>query len=428
MQRIGKFTRRDFLAESSKTAAALSVGSLFLGQTAASAARTFGANETIRVGVIGAGGQGTSDCAAVCGADNVVCVALCDVAEFRLAEATARITKAMESKGHKNVKIDHYADYRQLLDRGDIDAVIIATPDHWHRLPFLASVEAGKHIYQEKPFSFTYEQGMEMVAAAEKKPELVIQIGTQRRSDYNNAKAKQLLDDGVIGEVKFVRAKDCRNFVTGRDPFAPRDVQGKIDWDKFQEPCNHKVPYDPWRYFAWRWFWDYAGGLVTDVGVHVIDIVHYYMDNPVPRSAVCNGGVYGLDYWETPDVVNAVWEYDGFSLNFVSNFTNGFEGDGLTLFGTKGTIDIRGSHIRVYSEGQADKPIHEFAKEGPAHQHNWVECMRTGKKPNAPVQLGFSSLLPSHMANIAYRSGRKVAWDPQARKIVPWEPSSRKQS
>ncbi|NLE59472.1 MAG: hypothetical protein GX616_14005, partial [Planctomycetes bacterium] len=124
----------------------------------------------------------------------------------------------------------------------------------------------------------------------------------------------------------------------------------------------------------------------------------------------------------------AVWEYDTFSLNFVSNFTNGFEGDGLTLFGTKGTIDIRGSHIRVFAEGQADKPIHEFAKEGPPHQHNWVECMRTGRKPNAPVQLGFSSLLPSHMANIAYRTGQKVAWDSKARKVVPWQPSARKHS
>jgi len=113
MRRIGKLTRRDFLAGSSKTAAALSMGSVFLGRTAASMAKTFGANEMIRVGVIGAGGQGTGDCRAVCAAENVVCVALCDLAEFRLAEATARIGKTMEDKGHKDVKIDHYADYRQ---------------------------------------------------------------------------------------------------------------------------------------------------------------------------------------------------------------------------------------------------------------------------------------------------------------------------
>ncbi len=428
MKGINRLSRRDFLAASTKTAAAFGMGSVILGRTAASMGRTFGANEMIRVGLIGSGGQGTGDCCRVCDADNVICVALCDVAEFRLAEATRRITDVMNRKGHKDVKIDHYGDYRELLARKDIDAVIIATPDHWHRLPFLAAVEAGKHIYQEKPFSFTYEQGMEMVAAAQKKPELTIQIGTQRRSDTNNAKAKELLDKGVIGEVKYVRAKDCRNFVTGRDPFAPRDVEGKIDWDKFQEPCNHKVAYDPWRYFAWRWFWDYAGGLVTDVGVHVIDAVHYFLDNPVPKTAVCNGGVYGLDYWETPDVVNAVVEYDKFTLAFVSNFTNGFEGDGFTLFGDKGTIDVRGSHIRVYAEGKPDKPTHEFPPEGVVHQHNWVECMRTGKKPNAPVELGFSSLLPSHMSNIAYRTGHRVAWDPQARKVVQWEPAAKKKS
>ncbi len=426
MAKIGDFTRRDFLAASSKTAAAIGMGSMFAARTARAAERKIGANDLIRVGVIGAGGQGTHDCATACGADNVVCVALCDVAEFRLAEATKRITDVMNGKGHKDVKIDHYADYRQLLDRKDIDAVLIATPDHWHRSPFIAAVEAGKHIYQEKPFCFTYEQGIEMVAAAQKRPDLTIQIGTQRRSHSNNAKAKKLLDDGVIGEVKYIRAKDCRNYITGRDPFAPRDVAGKIDWDKFQEPCTHKVPYDPWRYFAWRWFWDYANGLITDVGVHVIDLAHYYMNEPVPRSATCNGGVYGLDYWETPDVVNAVLDYGQFCLVFVSNFTNGFEGDGLTIFGTKGTIDIQGANVKIYAEGQPDKPIHEFPHEGVSHPRNWVDCMRTGKKPNAPVELGFSSLLPSHMGNIAYRTGQKVAWDPQAKKVVPWEPAARK--
>ena len=410
-------SRRDFLTTSTRSAAALGVGTMFATTTAAVAQRAIGANDRIRIGVIGSGGQGTHDAHAACTADNVVCVALCDVAEFRLAEATRRITSTMEKQGHKGVKIDHYDDHRRLLDRKDIDAVIIATPDHWHIRPFLAAVQAGKHIYQEKPMSYTIEQGLEMVAAAEKRPELTIQIGTQRRSGMHYHKAKKLIDDGVIGTVRYVRAFDCRNYITGRDPFAPREVTGKIDWDRFQEPCGHKVKYDPWRYFAWRWFWDYAGGLVTDVGVHVVDNVHWLLGEPTPKSAVCNGGVYGLDYWETPDVVNAVWDYGKFTLAFTSNFTNGFEGDGYIIYGDKATMEVRGHDVKVWQEGKRDKPIHHLPPELVTHQHNWIDCIRTGKRPNAPVQLGFSSLLPSHMANIAYRRGTKVAWDPVAKKL-----------
>jgi len=418
-----ELSRRDFLSTSTKTAAAIGVGSMLTSTTAASAQRTIGANDRIHLGLIGSGGQGTHDTSRACRADNVVCVAMCDVAEFRLAEATAHVSKTMDGKGHQGVKIDHYDDYRRLLDRKDIDAVVIATPDHWHYRPFLAAVEAGKHIYQEKPMSYTIEQGMEMVAAAKKRPELTIQIGTQRRSGAHYPEAKALIDQGVLGDIRYVRACDCRNYITGRDPFAPREVTGKIDWDKFQEPCGHKVKYDPWRYFAWRWFWDYAGGLVNDVGIHVMDVVHWLTGKTVPVSATCNGGVYGLDYWETPDVVNAVWDYGTHCVAFVSNFTNGWEGDGLTIFGTKATLEVRGADIFIWEEndrgqrGHNRHPMVYMRHRGVAHQHNWIDCIRTGKTPNAPVELGFSSLLPSHMANIAYRKGTKVTWDPAAKKI-----------
>ncbi len=424
MPRNQEITRRRFLATSTSTAAALGVGSLVGIRTAAAARRTLGANDRITIGCIGAGGQGTGDTAACCSAGNVVCVALCDIAEFRIQRAMAQVAKTMESKGQTGVKIDTYDDYRRLLDRKDIDGVIIATPDHWHARPFIAACEAGKHIYQEKPFCFSIDLGYEMLAAAEKHPDLCIQIGTQRRSGTHYQKVKKLIEEGKVGDIHLIRAFDCRNYLTGPDPFAPQEVSGKIDWDKFQEPCTHKVKYDPWRYFAWRWFWDYANGLVTDVGVHVIDLVHLLMGDAPPKSAVCNGGVYGLKYWETPDVVYAVLDYGRYALAFTSNFTNGFEQDGVTLYGTKGTIDIRGTYVRVWPEGDPAKahvrakPEIEFGPEGGPHQHNWIECIRSGREPNAPVRLGVSSLLPSHLANIAYRKGTKVVWDADARKIV----------
>lgn len=439
LKHLGKgCSRRDLLVSSGKAATGLAVmgavpGGLVApgrqilgGRTAAAAMGRIGANDRIRLGVIGSGGQGTHDTKTCCEKDNVVCVALADVAEFRLDYATRVLTETMVKKGQADVKIDRCGDYRRLLDRHDIDAVVIATPDHWHAKPFIAACEAGKHIYQEKPFSFTIDLGLAMLAAAEKAPNLVIQIGTQRRSQSNYLEAKKLIDAGRLGKISHARAFDCRNYIAGEDPFTPEATAArtvgkldyataKIDWAQFQEPCSHKVPFEPLRYTAWRWYWDYAGGLVTDVGVHVIDNVHWLMGEPVPKSATANGGVYATKYWETPDVVNAVIDYGAFSLEFVGNFTNGFDGDGFILYGTQATMEVRGNDVKVWADGSRDQPQFHFPPAGVAHQHNWIDCLRSGARPNAPVELGVSSLLPSHLANLAYRLGKKVAWDPATR-------------
>ena len=401
-----------------------------LPRKAAAARNALGANERIVVGVIGAGGQGTHDTRMACTAGNVVCGAMCDLAEFRLDWCNAVLVDQMRKNGQDVSSIDRFDDYRALLDRKDVDAVVIATPDHWHKEPFLAAVEAGKHIYQEKPFSFSIADGHEMLAAAKKKPELCIQIGTQRRSEPHYAEVKQFIDDGKAGDITFVRAYDCRNYTHGYDPFSPATVtqryhdaigqtidwkSAKIDWDTFQKPCEHKIPFDPVRYTAWRWFWDYAGGLVTDVGVHVIDNVHWLLGEPTPKSAVCHGGVYALDYWETPDVVNAVIDYGKFSLAFTGSFTNGYEESGFTLFGTKATIEVKGNDVKVWAEGDRSKPILAPKRNKQHHQHNWIEAMRAGRQPSAPVDLGVSSLLPSHLSNLAYRQGKRIHWDPATR-------------
>ena len=427
-----QFSRRDFLASSTKAAAAVSVASMFAPRTAAAAKRTIGANDRITLGLIGSGGQGTHDTAVCCKADNVVCTAVCDVAEFRMEWAEIVLQNQMKGKGHQGIKIDRYGDYRKLLDRKDLDGVVIATPDLWHYKPFMAAVDAGLHIYQEKPFSYTIEQGLEMVRKARSKPDLVIQIGTQRRSRTNYVEAKKLIDEGKLGEIGFVRAYDCRNYISAPDPFLPKAIAGryhsatkknidwdkaKIDWDQFQEPCTNKVAFDPVRYTAWRWFWEYAGGLVTDVGVHVVDNVHYLLSEPTPRSAVCNGGVYGVKYWETPDVVNAVWDYGDFSMTFTGNFTNGWEGDGFMLYGADATMEVRGNHVKVWAKGKRDKPIHEFPSAGPSHQRTWINALRGQGKVTAPVELGHSSLLPPHMANLAYRRGTMVTWNPATHKL-----------
>jgi len=421
----GKLTRRHFMKNSTGTATAMGVGSLLAGctamgrrQPAFSAVRKIGANDRINVALVGSGGRGTRDMEIAMGAENTYCVALCDVAEFRMKEAQARITKAMERKEKAGIKMDFYYDHRKLLERKDIDAVIIATPDHWHYQVFLDSLNAGKHIYQEKPMSLNIGQGLKMVKAAKKRPEITVQIGTQQRSSLNYAQAKKVIDGGVLGDIRFIRCFDCRNW-TWRDPFDPRPFKGKFSWDKFEYPCTIKHEYDPYRYFAWRWFWDYAGGLVTDVGVHVMDVVHWMTGKSVPKSAVCNGGVYQYKKWETPDVVNATWDYGTHLVSFTSNFTNQRIRDGVVIYGTRATLELHNGNIAIWSEDRKKKePLHEFPNKIIQHQHNWIDCIRTGKKPNAPIELGFSSLLPSFMANIAYRKGEKVYWDEKNQKVI----------
>lgn len=410
-----QITRRGFLQKSSVTLAALGLGSCTQVRlpTATSARRTLGANDRIVIGLLGAGGMGTGNMRACMTQPNVHIGACCDIAEFRLKAAVAH-TAGQPGGPARSV----YSDYRALLDDKDIDAVIIATPDHWHHRMFVDSIAAGKHVYQQKPMCHTIAQGLEMVRVARANPSLVVQIGTQRRSGRQYPKAKAFIDSGKLGKITFIRCWDTRNWVR-HDPFTPYKYEGKLDWDQFQLPCKHKVRYDDWRYFAWRWYWDYAGGLVNDVGVHVMDVVHWLTGNRTPKTAIATGGVYGLKYWETPDVVNCVWDYGTHSAAFLGNFNNGFLNAGITLYGTEATMEIRGfeGHIVVREEGKLET-IAEFPPENLSHEANWINAMRGSEKLNAPVELGFQSLLPSLLANEAYKAGRKLAWDDKAQKVV----------
>ncbi len=408
-----RMTRRGFLKQTSAAAAAMGLGSWIRPRTALSAERTIGANDRIVVGLIGSGGMGTVNMRAVMASPNTHIAALCDVAEFRI-KAAAEHTKAQPGGPAKGI----YSDYQPMLDDKDIDAVIIATPDHWHHRVFIDCIAAGKHVYQQKPMCHTIEQGLDMVRVAKASPKCVVQIGTQRRSGRQYAKAKAFLDSGKLGKVTFIRCWDTRNWVR-HDPFEPTPFEGKLDWDRFELPCKQKSKYDPYRYFAWRWYWPYAGGLVNDVGVHVMDVVHWITGNDTPKTGFASGGVYGLKRWETPDVVNCLWDYGTHSVAFLGNFNNGFLNAGITLYGTEATMEIQGfeGHVVVREEGKLEK-IAEYPPENGSHEANWINAIRGREKLNAPVELGFQSLLPSLLANEAYRVGRKLAWDPENQKVV----------
>ena len=394
-------TRRDFLKRTGRAAVGAGIGLMAQARRSA-VAQEPGANEKVVLGVIGTGGRGTSIMRTAMRCAGVEVAAVCDVYDERL-------NRAREVAGEL---AKPYADYRQLLERADIDAVIIATPDHWHHRIFVAAIQAGKDIYCEKPMSKTIEEGRQMVEAARASRQ-VVQIGMQRRSGQQYPQARKLIESGKIGRIRFVRAYDCRNY-TISDPFhPPEEFAGKIDWQRFLGPAPPHE-FDPFRYFAWRWFWDYAGGLVTDVGVHVLDVVHWLTGNDTPRSVVCHGGVYELEYWQTPDVVNVVFDYGTHSVGLTFNFANKHQGNGIMFYGTDATMEVRGSTIYVFPEsGDASKPELSIPEAGWVQEHvqNFIDCVRSRAEPAAPVELGYRSLLPLHLANMAYRERRMVGWD-----------------
>ena len=398
-----KTTRREFITKSTTTAAALGL------VTAVPSVGVLGANEKIVLGVIGTGGRGTS-LMQEAKKQGAAIAAVCDVYTERLERA------------RKIAVEDAFAtdEYKRVLERKDMDAVIIATPDHWHHDMLIDAVGAGKDVYIEKPLSKTIEEGKEMVKAV-RATDRVVQVGNHMRSGQHWAHAREVIQSGVLGRVIWVRAWDCRNW-TKNDPFAPPvEIKGKIDWKKFLGPAPWHE-FDPHRYFAWRWYWDYAGGLMTDIGAHMLGLVHWLMDVDGPRTVAANGGHHFFDYWETPDVVHSVLDYGTFSVVFSVEFVNGHDGLGATFYGTDGTLVADGASFAVYPQHTTGerKPIEQWTAtaETSAHIANFLDCIRTRKQPNSPIEYGHRVITAAHLGNISYRTGKRVSWDVEREEIV----------
>ncbi|HSQ58448.1 MAG TPA: Gfo/Idh/MocA family oxidoreductase [Gemmata sp.] len=404
-------TRRTFLTTSA--------GALAFGVPAANA---LGANEKLNIGLIGSGNRGrTISTECVKAGHNVVAVA--DVAKFRLEAIAEQLAKA----GAKN-KPTAYADYRKLLEHQGLDAVIIATSDHHHKACLLAAMAAGKHAYCEKPLSKTIEEGNEMVKAV-RAAKRIVQVGNQRHSGEHWARAREVIQSPAFGDLVWVKVWDCRNWVK-HDPFAPpstfdeEQIRG-VNWDAFLGNAP-KRKFDPIRYWSWRWFWDYAGGLMTDIGAHQLDIVQWLGGVDAPKSVVANGGNYHFKHWETPDVIHGVWDYGKFTTTFAVEFINGYDGVGATFYGTKMTLHADaegGAGIRVYDTIDRPKPNQKprmewkVVNETPLHVRNWLESVKDNKDPSSPIELGHRVITAAHLANLAYRKGKKLLWDAKSQVV-----------
>jgi predicted dehydrogenase len=387
--------RRQFLA----AGAAAGVG------LAARSAVAAGANDKLVFGIIGSGGRGRGVMKSFLGKPDVEFAAVCDVYE-------ANRDQGLKVAGDK---AKGYNDHRELLDRKDIDAVLIATPDHWHYQQLADAVAAGKDVYLEKPMSWSIEQGREMVRLVRKSKQ-VVQIGMQRRSSPGVIEARNLVKSGILGEVNFARAQWFWNM-----PEIPKDrpLKGELDWKRFRGPHTSVELDEPShaRFFNWRYFWDFSGGNMTDQGTHLMDVIQWFLnDGKPPRSAVCLGDVYRLQPSETPDVFSATFEYPKFLATWTLAYTNSYE-DGwrVTLQGNKATMVLDSDGYTVYPDAGRGKPAlppNRMARlnltDTDAHVENFLQCVRTRQEPNAPVEVGHNAVTGPHLANIAMRKKAKA--------------------
>jgi predicted dehydrogenase len=406
---MASVTRRDFLRAAGLGAAALTVPGLRAWAKAAP-------SERVRLGFIGIRNQGTNNLKGFLKQPAAQVVALCDVDKNVLAAA-----KALAKKTNGGT-CDTYHDYRQLLDRKDIDAVVVTTPDHWHALPTIQACAAGKDVYCEKPLSLTVAEGQAMVKAA-RGSNRIVQTGSQQRSEYKGMFriAAELVRDGRLGALKAIKCGipgvNYKQHAKLGAPDGPPPAE--LDYDFWLGPAP-KRPYNVNRvHYLFRFFWDYSGGQLTNFGAHQLDIAQWAMgmdeSGPVEISATAQ---YNKDGWyEVPERQEVTYRY----ANGVSVLCGQAHKDGCTFECEKGTVHVDRKKLEADpAELLKDAPIKEYAAKYPtgSHHANWLECVKSRKLPAADAAIGHRTATVCHLGNIAIRTGRTIRWDPQAEQIV----------
>lgn len=416
-------SRRTFVKSAATTAAALSL------PRSLGARRRVAPSDRIRVGVIGCNGMGYSNLTSMLKVPEVECAALCDVDQNVLNR------RAGEVEASTSVRPDLYGDFRELLEDDEINAVIIGTPDHWHCLPTVYACEAGKDVYVEKPLANSIEECEIMVAAA-RRYDRVVQVGQWQRSGRHWADAMEYLQGGNLGRVRTVRAWAYMDWMPELPSHPDEEAPEGVNYDMWLGPAPAR-PFNRNRFhFTFRWFWDYAGGLMTDWGVHLIDIVLWGMQASVPKSVVATGGkfAYPHDPQETPDTLQAIYEFDDFSMMWEHAVGIGlgpFQRDhGVAFVGERGTMVVDRGQWEVYPETHRVNDVERYQTPAlPAqrrrdsggldeHTANFVECMQTRARPNGDVEIGRNVAVVAHLGNIAFRTEGKVRWDAGAVRFV----------
>lgn len=382
--------------------------------SAAASLTLLGANDRIRIGIIGAGGRGRY-LAGLLREYGAEVFAVCDVYEPHLQNGLKAASSS--AKG--------YSDYRKLLEDKSLDAVVIATPDHLHASMLIDAVEAGKDVYLEKPLANNIEDGFRMVDAV-RRTKRIVALGTQRRSHPLNHEAKQVLDSDAMGDIRLVTAWWMNQWTSLRRS----QLQGKLDWKGFLGPLPERDE-DPVRFFNWLHFWDYSGGIMIGQAAHIVDSIHWMMNSTYPVAVTSAGGRVNVPGAEIPETSSMIVEYPE---NYLFVFTLGYQAtrypfavDQLQQFhGTKARFDLGRERWALYPQSPELDPAPSRERRSPgsfepashAHVRNFLECLRTRKEPVGTVEMGQSTNIVLGMAVTSMRSGRRVVWDPVAKRIA----------
>ena len=369
------------------------------------------ASDRINVGFIGLGGMGTGRLRQFMSHPDVNVAALCDVDAEHLDEAAALVEK---ERGAKPLTV---RDFRRVLDRKDVDAVMIATPDHWHALPTIQACQAGKDVFVEKPLCHSLDEGR-AIAAAARRYNRVTQLGNHIHNDFPNyRRVVELVRSGILGDVHRVYCWVRGNVKgVGRLPDAPPPAS--LDYDLWLGPAPRR-PYNPTRsHRSFRYFWDYSGGAFIDFWCHITDVVYWALDLKAPKSVSAVGGRYLDDNAETPNIMEAVYEYPGLVLswNLHPNAQPGFEGEtiGAIFQGSKATLFTGYQKHELYIKG---KPVREFERpapsipDSPGHIREFLDAIRTRQQTTCNMDYAWRLTKGGLLGNIAYRTGRRIYWD-----------------
>src|SRR5713226_5176813 len=382
--------------------------------TLASPKGVLGANDRIRMGIIGIGARGVEVTRWALACPNVDFVAFAVIYAKRLEDAKQMVPTAAT-----------YLDHRRLLDDKTIDAVLIATPQHLHCEHFVNSIAAGKHVYQEKTMAFTPDHAKRMRAAYRKAPKLTVQVGHQSCSSGQMPDAQSFLASGYMGKITAIHMHMYRNTPHGKPqwsrPVYPDMNPENILWNSFQgEAPQH--PFDAKRYINWRFFFDYSGGNVYENMCHQLSFWYKALNLQIPKAVNMTGGVYlWKDGREVPDTMNVSIEQPE---EMLISWDSGFGNDQLRVaeevLGTDGTIS-KGQQIR-YTQQKVNRPdgtemLGRTSTSPNAHMQNFFDCMRSGKEPNCPFDLGYRVSIACRMAVDSYRQGHTLRWDPKKEEI-----------
>jgi predicted dehydrogenase len=369
----------------------------------------FGANERINTGHIGVGGQGTGNLNALM----KHAVAVCDVDSQRLA-------KAVKLCGDKGRTVEGFGDYRRLLDRKDIDAVVISTPDHWHALTTIHACQAGKDVYCEKPLTLTVAEGRKMVDTA-RTHKRIVQTGSQQRSDAKFRLACELVRSGRLGKLEKVLV-GIPNVNFAGPPVPDTDPPAELDYDFWLGPAPQK-PYNAKHvHYNFRFFWDYSGGQMTNFGAHHLDIAQWGLgaDESGPVSIEGAGTFHPEHWYEVTKSCRVTYTY-GNGVQVILGQGQKDVPDGVRFIGSEGQIDVNRGKLSSTPADIIEKPLAEgdvHLYKSNNHHQNFLDCVKSRELPICDVEIGHRSATVCHLGNISIRIGRKINWDPVAEQIA----------